>query len=147
MDKQGISIKHTWQISHHPDEQDIQNLRHQLVAYNIATAQIDQSQDLAVFVRDQQQTLMAGVAGWIWGTCLEIQYLWVHPDLRGYGYGTRLLQLIEQEARTGGCTLATLDTYTFQAPAFYQKLGYHIFGTIDGYPHGYRKVFLKKRLQ
>ena len=63
-----------------------------------------------------------------------------------HGYGRRLLQTLEQEARAQQCHLAILDTYSFQAPDFYQRLGYEVFGVIDGYPRGYQKVFLKKRL-
>jgi hypothetical protein len=42
--------------------------------------------------------------------------------------------------------VAILDTYSFQAPGFYQRLGYEVFGVIHGYPRGYQKWFLKKRL-
>jgi ribosomal protein S18 acetylase RimI-like enzyme len=77
---------------------------------------------------------------------VEITSLWVHPSLRRNGYGSRLLQTLEQEARSQQCHSALLDTYSFQAPEFYQRLGYEVFGVIDGYPRGYQKVFLKKRL-
>jgi GNAT superfamily N-acetyltransferase len=135
-----------WSIDHHPSDHAIQALRQELIAYNIATAAIDTSRDIAVFLHDAYGHLRGGIVGAIWGQCLEIHYLWVHASLRGNGYGTRLLRTLEQEARSQQCHTAVLDTYSFQAPDFYQRLGYEIFGVIKGYPRGNQKVFLKKRL-
>ena len=135
-----------WSIEHNPSDRAIQALRNELIAYNIATAGIDASRAVAVFLYDAPGQLLGGVVGTIWGQCLEITYLWVHRDLRGNGYGSRLLQTLEQEARTQQCQWASLDTYSFQAPAFYQRHGYEVFGVLDGYPRGYQKLFLKKRL-
>ena len=136
-----------WSIDRHPSDRAIQALHNEIIAYNIATAAIDTSRDLAVFLHDAHGQLMGGTVGTIWGQCVEITYIWVHPSLRGNGYGSRLLQTLEQEARAQQCHSAILDTYSFQAPYFYQRLGYEVFGVIDGYPRGYQKVFLKKRLE
>jgi len=135
-----------WSIDHRPSDHAIQALREELIAYNVATAGIDASRDVAVFLHDAHGALAGGIVGTIWGQCLEITYLWVHPGLRGQGYGSRLLQTLEREARSQQCHSAVLDTYSFQGPAFYQRRGYEVFGAMDGYPQGYRKVFLKKRL-
>jgi hypothetical protein len=48
-------------------------------------------------------------------------------------------------AHERGAVAATLETYTFQAPDFYAKRGYSVFGRIDGYPPGHAKLFLSKR--
>src|SRR5262249_61383424 len=116
------------------------------ISDNTAPAPMDSSRDVAVFLHDAHGSLMGGIIGTLWGHCVEITYLWVHPSLRGRGYGRRLLQTLEQEARAQQCHMAILDTYSFQAPDFYQRLGYEVFGAIDGYPRGYKKVLLKKRL-
>jgi GNAT superfamily N-acetyltransferase len=77
---------------------------------------------------------------------LEVKLVWVREDLRGQGYGRRLVETAEAEARTRGCHRVWLDSYTFQAPAFYQRLGYHVFGTLSGYPAAHDRVFLTKTL-
>ena len=136
---------YTWEITEHPNDKTA-ILRHHLGAFNVERAQIDQSQDLAIFVGNQQGELMAGIVGWIWGECLEIAFLWVHAALRGHGYGTRLLEGLEAEALARGCRVSALDTFSFQAPAFYTKLGYEIFGSVGGYPNGVQKLFLRKHL-
>ena len=135
-----------WSIDHHPSDHAMQAIRNELIADIFATADMDSSRDVAVWLHDAHGGLMGGIVGTLWGHCAEIRYLWVHPSLRGQGYGRRLLQTLEQEARAQQCHVAILDTYSFQAPEFYQRLGYEIFGVIDGYPPGCQKVFLKKRL-
>jgi ribosomal protein S18 acetylase RimI-like enzyme len=138
--------EHRLQVEDRPDEEDIRFLRQTLVKYNLAHSSIGDTQELAVFVRSEENRIVAGVSGHTWGECLEIQYLWVHADLRGQGYGRRLLLEIERQAAARGCRQAILDTYSFQAPGFYRELGYEVWGEIDGFPNGYRKFFLKKRL-
>jgi GNAT superfamily N-acetyltransferase len=145
MHPQQDDTSYTWEITEHPgDKTSI--LRKHLGAFNVERAQIDQSQDLAIFLSDPQGELVAGIVGWIWGECLEIAYLWVHSELRGQGYGSRLMERLEAEARQRGCWISVLDTFSFQAPAFYTKLGYDIFGSVAGYPNGVQKVFLRKHL-
>ena len=146
MHLQSDDATYTWEITEHPDDKT-PILRQHLGAFNVERAQIDQSQDLAIFLSDRQGELMAGIVGWIWGECLEIAYLWVHTTLRGQGYGTRLMERLEAEALARGCRVSALDTFSFQAPAFYTKLGYEIFGRVGGYPNGVQKLFLKKHLR
>jgi hypothetical protein len=52
----------------------------------------------------------------------------------------------EVHARSRGAVAATLETYSFQARPFYERLGYEVFGTLDGCPLGHVKFFLKKAL-
>ena len=44
--------------------------------------------ELAIFVRDAG-AVVAGISGWTWGDCCELQSLWVEPSLRGGGLATR----------------------------------------------------------
>jgi ribosomal protein S18 acetylase RimI-like enzyme len=135
-----------WELTDQPTDAQVAALRQQLGQYNISTAHIDEGQDLAVFVHAPDGELIAGIVGWTWGQCLEISFLWVHPGYRERGYGARLVRQIEAAAVARACQVSALDTYSFQAPAFYEKLGYEAFGVIDGYPRGYQKIFYRKRL-
>ena len=67
-------------------------------------------------------------------------------DLRGKGFGKELLSQAEEEARQRGAMHAYLDTFSFQAPGFYQKQGYEVFGQLDDFPTGHQRYFCKKKL-
>ena len=99
---------------------------------------------LEVFLIDDRQKIRAGLVGltrWNW---LLIETLWVDESLRKQGFGSRMMTLAEQEAKRRGCTEAILDTFSFQAKGFYEKLGYEIFAQVDDYPSGYSFYQLKK---
>lgn len=72
--------------------------------------------------------------------------VWVAEELRGMGYGTKLMQRSKEVAKAQGCRSIHLETYSFQAPNFYQRLVYEVFGTLDDYPDGETKYYFKKHL-
>ena len=115
--------------------------------FNAAVTGIRDGAGVAFLIRDDHDAIVAGLSGWTWDGCLYVEYLWVREDRRGRGYGTRLLAAAEDEARTRGCHQAALTTHSFQAPDFYRRLGYEVYGTLDDYPTGHRQLHLKKRLQ
>jgi len=130
----------------HPTPADVQFLEDRLHEYNEAQTGITDGQVLALCIRDAQHAIQAGLAGWTWGGCCDIRSLWVHEACRGQGYGTHLMQAAEREAAARGCHHVLLDTHSFQAPAFYQHLGYEVFAVLDEYPRHHRNYYLRKRL-
>ena len=62
------------------------------------------------------------------------------------GYGTALMERGEQVAREQDCDVVFLNTMTFQAPGFYAKLGYSVFGELADVPRGHRRLWFCKRL-
>lgn len=99
---------------------------------------------LEIFLLDDRQKIRAGLVGltrWNW---LLIETLWVEESLRHQGFGKQLMLMAEQEAKRRGCIEAILDTFSFQAKGFYEKLGYEMFAQVDDYPSGYSFFQLKK---
>jgi GNAT superfamily N-acetyltransferase len=88
---------------------------------------------------------VAGISGWTWAHACEVRDLWVDPSLRGQGYGDRLLAAAEQEAQLRGCKVILLASYSFQAPAFYQKHGYELGWQLNDFPPGHQYCYLVKR--
>jgi hypothetical protein len=56
------------------------------------------------------------------------------------------VQGVEQEARQRGCDIVYLETFGFQAPEFYQELGYETACEIHGFPDGVVKYLMRRRL-
>ena len=95
--------------------------------------------------RDADGVLCAGARYYIaidWGI---LEWLWVAAPYRRSGFGTRLLQAVEAEARASGCLGVYLDTFKFQAPDFYAKFGYSEFGRLPDCPRGFARIWLAKR--
>ena len=99
---------------------------------------------LDIFIRDQRDTIVGGLAADIYWGWLAIEDLWIDERLRGQGYGRRLVGQAEQEARRRGCQHALLTTFSFQARGFYEKLGYRVVGQMDDYPPGSSYFWLRK---
>lgn len=77
---------------------------------------------------------------------LHVDLLFVPEALRRGGLGRQLMARAEDEARRRGCHGAWLDTYSFQARGFYERIGYEVFGVIEDFPPGHSRFFLKKAL-
>jgi GNAT superfamily N-acetyltransferase len=84
-----------------------------------------------------------GRTSWEW---LSIELLHVSDGSRGCGWGAKLLHAAEAEAIARGCHGAWVDTYSFQARGFYERQGYVVFGTLDNYPTGHQRFFMRKVL-
>ncbi len=57
-----------------------------------------------------------------------------------------VMETLESAARERGCRYSHLDTFSFQARPFYEGLGYEVFATLDDYPPGHQRFFMKKAL-
>lgn len=99
------------------------------------------------FAAYENDSFVGGVTGDVAWNILNVHLLAVDPACRGTGLGASLLAEIENRARQLGCKVSELTTMSWQAPHFYQKQGYEIFGEIKDCPNeGHTKYYLKKRL-
>ena len=75
---------------------------------------------------------------------LFLDMFFLPKSARGRLVGSRLLELVEAEARKRGCEHAVVETSTFQAPDL--RHGYEEFGRVPFTTPGNARVFLRKRL-
>jgi len=129
-----------------PTPAEIQYMEDRLYEFNSAATGITDGEWLAIFVRDEADRIAAGICGNTWGGCFEIRQFWVEEVRRKQGWGTRLLEAAEHEARRRGCRQILLMTFTFQAPAFYAKHGFEVVAVVDDHPRGHKNLLLRKRL-
>lgn len=100
-----------------------------------------------LIARNANGEIVAGLIGNIYWHCLNINDLWVHEDLRTQGIGTQLMQRAEQTARREACSFIWVQTFSWQARGFYEKLGFRIVGQLDNYPPGQTRFTLRKDLK
>ena len=115
-------------------------------SYNRSKREAAESEPLNLYVEDEHGQLLAGLVAETFGNWLEIEYLFVKEELRGQGIGSQLLQQAESEAKKRNCRFAFVNTYQFQAPAFYQKHGYQEVFTLKDYPCTGQRHYYQKDL-
>ena len=129
-----------------PAESDRDAILAPLVAFNESAFGPTERHPIALVIRDHD----GGIVGGLWGMAsyrwLFVLYLVVPAAMRGQGRGRDLMRAAEAEAKRLDCVGLWLDTFSFQARGFYEKLGYSCFGRIDDYPPGEARFFLSKRI-
>ena len=115
-------------------------------SYNRSKREVAESEPLNLYVEDEYGEIMAGLVAETFGNWLEIEYLFVKEDLRGQGIGSQLLHQAESEAKMRNCRFAFVNTYQFQAPAFYQKQGYKEVFILKDYPYTGQSHYYQKDL-
>jgi len=98
-------------------------------------------------VRDGKGSLLGGLILQSYWRESYIELLWLAARARGTGIGSRLIKEAERHARRRGSRLIHLNTFSFQAPGFYEKQGYRRFGGMSGSPRGEQRHFYVKRLR
>ncbi|MFS0673593.1 GNAT family N-acetyltransferase [Ornithinibacillus sp. 179-J 7C1 HS] len=138
------------EISTEWNPEDIPYIQQRLREYNIKHLSekdvdfVDES--FCYKVMDEEGNILGGISGNTKMQSLIIQFLWVDESIRGQGFGGKLIKRAEDFAMEKKCRFIKVDTFSFQAPDFYQNLGYEIYGIIEDYPEGYNHYFLLKRL-
>ena len=138
----GFSLR----LSDVADEEVRRAIAAPLVLFNESQAGPSGNRPLVIELRDADGTIVGG----LWGSTaygwLFTQLLAIPEQSRGQGLGRQLLSLAEGEALKRGCHAAWLDTFEFQAKAFYERIGYSCFATLPGYPKGSSRYFMRKEL-
>ena len=117
-----------------------------LEAHNLGEPALQQVRPLGVVAEAADASVAGGAVGRSWGACCELQQLWVGPRWRRQGVGARLMARFEAAAAARGCRLVYLDTFSFQAPGFYARLGYRTVLLTPGFSDGIVKHTLHQAL-
>lgn len=128
------------------NENDINEIHELLREYGRAHREKAEYRPLGLFVEDEEGNKLAGLTGQTFGNWLSIRYLFVSQQLRGQGIGTELISKAETIAKERGCKYVFVDTFSFQAPAFYEKLGYKEVFELKNYPYTESRHYYTKEL-
>ena len=118
-----------------------------LLRFNRKTAGPFRYSHVVLTVRSAKGRILGGLILQSYWKESYVELLWLSERARRLGYGRRLMQEAEQRARRRGSRLMHLNTYSFQAPGFYEKLGFKRFGGMEGSPRGASRHFFMKILR
>lgn len=137
----------TFQVLDAAEPADVDRVHEGLRRYN---EQFTESgyKPLFVFLRDGEGRLVGGILGDTYWGWLSVNTFWIDERYRGRGYGERMLAAAEEEARRRGCAHVLLDTFSFQARPFYEKIGYRVYGALEDFPAGseHARYYMTKNL-
>ena len=97
--------------------------------------------------RDAKGKLLGGLILESYWRESYVELLWLSAKARGSGLGSQLIKEAERRAKKRGSHLIHLNTFSFQAPGFYEKQGYRRFGGMSGSPKGESRHYYVKQLR
>jgi ribosomal protein S18 acetylase RimI-like enzyme len=121
-------------------------LAERIYEYNAKATGYFDGKSFSATRRDESGAIRAGVSGYTWGGCCYVSYLWVDESQRCDGVGAGLLGAVERHAESKDCRLVLLATHNFQAPGFYERMGYEKQAVVKDHPIGYSNIVFAKRL-
>jgi len=136
-------------LSDSPSEEEARLIHARLEAYN--REQTDGEYDepgteIGLVLKSPEGTVIGGITASTVFRVMHLEALWVAKEHRKQGHGSRLVMQAERIGYESGCVASQTQSFSFQAPEFYQKLGYQVLGIYDGYPDGITEYTLMKRL-
>jgi ribosomal protein S18 acetylase RimI-like enzyme len=129
-----------------PNNADMGVVMTQLVAYNASKSGGETPDYLFIAARDGSGTVRGGLVGATYLGWLSVQMVSLDEPLRGQGHGATLMRLAEEEAVRRGCPRVFLETLSFQALPFYEKLGYRVHSRLEDFPIGGTRYAMTKML-
>lgn len=137
----------TLRLTDTPRAEDVEAVSRALGEFNAQVAGGGDERGLAVLVEeDGTGEVAGGLVGRTSYGVLFVDTFHLPARLRGAGLGGEVLRAAEEEARRRGCGHAVLYTLSFQAPEFYRRYGWRVFGSVPCRPPGTSRVFMTKEL-
>ncbi len=116
-----------------------------LRAFNARTLGKFRFEPLSVTLRHRGE-IVGGLVGEMYLGWMFIALFWVTDGFRNRGFGSKIMRAAEREARKRGVKNVYVDTFSFQAPAFYEKHGFREFGRLNDFPAGHHRCWMTKVL-
>lgn len=139
-------MKYKITYENNPSREDTNFLWEKITEIAITTQGHKEHESFGFFMRDENNQIKGGCNGFIFYGCSHVDQLWVDDKLRGKGYGTELMQAVEDLSRQKNCSFITVNTMHWEALDFYKKLGFYV----EFERHGFDKegifYFLRKKL-
>ncbi|WP_272520872.1 GNAT family N-acetyltransferase [Providencia sp. PROV223] len=133
-------------IAHEITTEDKEELLAGLRSFNTQFLNADRFDSLGIYFKNDDGVMLGGLLASVKANWLCIDYLWVSESARNDGLGRELMYTAEREAIKLGCIHSLVDTFSFQALPFYEKLGYVKQMSLPDFPEtGMQRHYLTKR--
>lgn len=131
-----------------PKSEDIESIYENLGEFNQKFIPEVEDISFGFFIRDDLGKVIGGLTGFIFVTSIQIRFLWLSEELRNQGVGSKLMNEVESEAKRREIENIMVDTFSFQAPKFYESLGFSEIGRYEDYfVKGVDKIFYHKKVK
>lgn len=117
-----------------------------MLSYHAQKGHPRKTETYSVTLKNKEGKLVGCVIVTFLWNGMHIDTLWVEESLRGKGYGRKLMEMAEKEGSKRGATIAYTDTFTWQAPEFYKKMGYEEYGKLEDFPPGNSLTYFYKKI-
>lgn len=115
--------------------------------HNIAATGLPDYYPVGFFIKGRGGEILGGLLGDIWGGWLHVGSLWVSESIRGRRFAGELMARAHQYAIEKSCTHTHLQTGSYEARPFYEKLGYRIYAELQNHPtRPHARYFMSKPL-
>jgi ribosomal protein S18 acetylase RimI-like enzyme len=118
-----------------------------LIAFNEAQAGPRKKKEFVFSAHSKIGEFVGGLLGFTHWNHFFVSAVFVDQRFRREGIGRELLRRAEALALEQGCDVIYLDTFDYQAPGFYEKLGFKVFGKLEDYPPGHQRFYLMKLIR
>jgi len=139
------------EITTNPNEQDAKTISQGIIDFNYSKIPdleaIEKEVKFFVFARNQSKNIVGGIRAICFWNTLHIELLWLSESCRGKGIGKELIESAENFAKENGCEKVFVETTSWQAKPFYEKIGYKHIATLNDRPKGHSSHYLTKQLK
>lgn len=138
------------EVTTSPTQDDEKTIKQGIVDFNRQSIpDIEPNEDeinFSVFARNESKNVIGGIRATCYWNTLHIELLWLSDECRGQGTGKNLIEAAESFAKSNGCEKAFVETTSWQAKPFYEKVGYEHIATLPDRPKGHASYYLTKTL-
>ncbi len=139
------------EITTNPNEEDAKILSNGIIDFNNfkipELEPIESEVEFFVFAKNKNGNVIGGIRATCFWNTMHIELLWLSNDNRGKGIGKELIKSAEKYAKENNCEKAFVETTSWQAKPFYEKVGYKHMATLNDGPKGHASHYLPKDLK
>jgi len=133
-------------INDEPSPEDKKVMVDGMLSYHTSKGHPRKTDSYSILLKDKNNKVLGMIiVSFLWNG-MRIDSLWIDEVMRNQKWGNKLVRMAETEGVKRGCSFAYTDTFTWQAPTFYEKLGYELYGKLDDFPKGSSLNYYRKNL-